>query len=324
MFVNFRSINYIKLFGRTELPNDLSRLHEELMSSGREFFALPVMEKEKVGYQQSPEFRGYMRQGAENTAGAVDEREQLEFGREEARPSIARAEGGMLHSRLRGPNQWPAEPPSLKPLMLQWLQEMEALSRRLTQALSLSLGLEATALDHYFREPHVQAKLVHYPPPQDRGDGSLGVGAHCDSGFLTLLWQDASGGLEFLDAHGRWIPATPQAASLVCNLGEVVQLLSAGVYPATVHRVLRPKQAVGRLSLPYFWNPSLDAEIEALDLQQPVANLRGRPPASENKMMLSYGMNAFKSLARSHPKVFARHHPDLTCLADGSVVYKET
>eukprot|EP00913_Durusdinium_trenchii_P029598 g27742.t1 len=68
-----------------------------------------------------------------------------------------------------------------------------------------------------------EAKLVHYPP----AEGGMGD----------------SEGLEFLDANGQWIPATPVPNSLVCNLGEVVQLLTAGVYPATVHRVLQPKTA---------------------------------------------------------------------------------
>lgn len=46
----------------------------------------------------------------------------------------------------------------------------------------------------------------------------------------------------------------------------------------------------------------------------------GRPSAASNRLLPSYGMNAFKSLARSHPLVFARHHPDLRVLADGQVV----
>ena len=38
-----------------------------------------------------------------------------------------------------------------------------------------------------------------------------------------------------------------------------------------------------------------------------------------NKLSAEYGVNAFKSLARSHPTVLAAHHPDL-CLVDGVVV----
>ncbi|CAJ1423067.1 unnamed protein product [Effrenium voratum] len=300
----------------TELPKNLCQLHEELLQGSRQFFALPLAEKEKVDYHQSREFRGYMRQGTENTAGQVDWREQVEFGREEPR----RQASDHLYSRLRGPNQWPSQPSSLRPLVLSWLEEMEELSRKLTRALSVSLGLSETSLDGYFQQPHVQAKIVHYPPSNG---GGLGVGAHADSGFLTLLWQDEAGGLEFLDAQGCWIPALPIPASMVCNLGEVVQLLTGGVYPATVHRVLRPG-AAGRVSLPYFWNPSLDVEVRPLELGALPAQLLGRPKESENKMLPSYGMNAFKSLARSHPEVFARHHPDLACLPDGEVVYKSS
>ncbi len=40
-------------------------------------------------------------------------------------------------------------------------------------------------------------------------------------------------------------------------------------------------------------------------------------------MVPQYGANALKSLARSHPAVFDRHHPDLRVLEDGRVVSRE-
>ena len=39
-----------------------------------------------------------------------------------------------------------------------------------------------------------------------------------------------------------------------------------------------------------------------------------------NAMLAAYGANALKSLARSHPAVFAEHHADLRQLDDGQVV----
>jgi len=39
-----------------------------------------------------------------------------------------------------------------------------------------------------------------------------------------------------------------------------------------------------------------------------------------NLMIPSVGDNTFKSLARSHPKVFARHHKDLKILDDGRII----
>ena len=39
----------------------------------------------------------------------------------------------------------------------------------------------------------------------------------------------------------------------------------------------------------------------------------------KNPLLEAYGANALKSLARSHPEVMARHHPDLVVGEDGAV-----
>ena len=50
--------------------------------------------------------------------------------------------------------------------------------------------------------PHWQAKLAWYPAAG--AAPAQGVGAHHDSGWLTLLWADAPG-LEARLADGRWV-----------------------------------------------------------------------------------------------------------------------
>ena len=51
---------------------------------------------------------------------------------------------------------------------------------------------------------------------------------------------------------------------------------------------------------------------------------RDRPPAeTRHSLLRAYGANAFKSLARSHPLVFERHHPDLCVLEDGTVAARD-
>jgi hypothetical protein len=42
-----------------------------------------------------------------------------------------------------------------------------------------------------------------------------------------------------------------------------------------------------------------------------------------NRIINVYGENAFKSLARSHPKVFNKHHPDLIVKSDGTIEKRE-
>ena len=127
-------------------------------------------------------------------------------------------------------------------------------------------------------------------------------------------------------SQGQWADVPPAGLGvLVCNLGEVAELITNGYLLATPHRVLSSSSP--RLSVPYFCNPCLEATVEPLALPPSLpwdreesydAERHWRRP--RNAMLADYGANAFKSLARSHPAVFARHHPDLRVLEDGRVV----
>ena len=185
---------------------------------------------------------------------------------------------------------------------------MSAAAARVTRALSLGLGLEAMALDERVlgTTPHWQAKLASYPP-----NVGPGVGAHSDSGWLTLLWADEPG-LEAQLRTGEWVAVPPRDGAVAVNLGEMLQLASGGYYRATPHRVGASSRR--RVSLPFFWNPSLSAVVDVVCDPSLLPWTRDRPPAeTRHSLLRAYGANAFKSLARSHPLVFERHHPDLMC-----------
>lgn len=290
---------------------------EAMAAASRTFFASDAATKAKIGYERSPAFRGYMRLGAENTAGVVDRREQIELGREDG---VTEGEAVALCKRLVGPNQLTED---LAPAAAAWLEAMNGAARALTRALAVALGLDAGALDAAVLgpKPHWQAKTARYPA----GPGQ-GVGAHTDSGWLTLLWQDEAG----LEARvgEAWVPIAPKAGCLVVNLGEMLQLASAGYFLATPHRVRSPPK--DRLSLPFFYNPSLDAVVDRVVDPANIGPWSRPPPddvaatdshgAGRNKLVANYGINAFKSLARSHPKVFEKHHADLVVLPDGTVI----
>jgi len=68
-------------------------------------------------------------------------------------------------------------------------------------------------------------KVVRYPPVregEDEDEGALGVGAHKDGGALTLLAQDATGGLQVQLWDGEWVGVEPRGYELVVNVGQVV------------------------------------------------------------------------------------------------------
>ena len=331
----------------------------DVLEASRAFFALPHDVKQGIANVNSPAFRGYVRLGAENTAGRPDWREQIEIGVEADAPGgetgagadaagvdadaddVERGFGGTndrpVYDVLVGPNQWPEESacPGFRRRVTAFLDDAAVLSRRLMELLALSLDLPRDFFDDDFRSrPNVQAKIASCPsaPEGSPQASSFGVGAHTDSGYLSLLLQDDVGGLQVQNGDGEWIDARPIDGTLVVNLGEMLQLRTRGYYLATPHRVVSKAPGRGsppRLSVPYFWNPRLDAVIEPMEsLPDTLTWLRPEPEdvaetashgSGGNRLIGEYGLNALKSLARSHPGVMARHHPDLEVTRDGSV-----
>jgi isopenicillin N synthase-like dioxygenase len=88
------------------------------------------------------------------------------------------------------------------------------------------------------------------------------VGEHTDYGLLTLLAQDAAGGLQVKTARG-WIDALPIAGTLVCNIGDMLDRLTGGLYRSTPHRA-KNVSGQGRLSFPFFFDPAFDAVVRPL------------------------------------------------------------
>lgn len=290
------------------------------------FFALPPEAKQKLSNVHSPAFRGYIGLGAENTRGIPDLREQVELGVE-----APAAERGAMPPflRLQGPNLWPPEEeaPGVRADLTRFMDEMTVFSEVLVAELAEGLGLGRGALEDAFvrGEPNVQMKIARYPP---RKEGGFGVGAHTDSGFLSILLQDDRvGGLQVQNGAGEWIDVPPVPGTVVVNVGEMLQLATGGYLVATPHRVLpnEDESLPARISVPYFYNPALTAVVEPLERPEGTAWEWARPPPppedARNRLISEYGTNALKSLARSHPAVFERHHAhDLELLTDGTVV----
>jgi isopenicillin N synthase-like dioxygenase len=74
-----------------------------------------------------------------------------------------------------------------------------------------------------------------------------------------LLAQDEIGGLQ-VKTPGEWIEAPPISGALVCNIGDMLDRLTSGVYRSTPHRV-HNSSGRSRLSFPFFFDPGFDARI---------------------------------------------------------------
>lgn len=282
---------------------------DRLFATARAFFALPQADKLAVQMVNSPHFYGYNVAGAEFTRNARDWREQFDIGPEQTAVPIG--PDTPPWARLIGPNQWPAALPALREVGLDWHRRLNALAVELLEAFALALDQPRDALAPiHAKGSHARVKLIRYPPA-DQGGSDQGVGAHKDSGFLTLLAQDHVGGLE-VDLGGRWVSAVPIPGTFVVNIGEILELCTAGFLRATVHRVVSPPPGIERLSVAHFFGADLDAQAPVLSLPPHLAaEAEGVAGDPQNPLFREIGKNYLKGRLRSHPDVAQAHHADL-------------
>ena len=325
-----------------DIPNHIC---QKALSETNEFFSRPLKEKMIISYEKSPAFRGYMPLGVENTEGKIDGRDQIEYAAEYANVDQTTAQ---FYHRLKSTNPWPDSIQStLKPAVMEYITSVLNVADRLRDAMCLGLGVDPKSItpsifandNDNIEEPNFWSmKLVSYPPvPSDMNNNATpppveslqGVGAHCDSNFLTLICQDPnSTGLQVQNVNGEWIDVpTTDSNILICNIGELAEIWSRGYFLATPHRVQRHTSSThSRTSLPIFYNPKIDAVIEPitnidkLPWERKEQNQWRRWRRRNNTLITSVGENSFKSLARSHPKVFETHHRDLRLLEDGRII----
>ena len=246
-------------------------LEEKLERLSRKFFAQSLEEKMKISMNLGGgAWRGYFPCGVELTSGKPDMKEGIYFGAElpPDHPKVLSA------TPLHGQNLFPDDLPNFKETVLEWIAEMTRLGLLLMQGIALSLDLQENHFLKFFTpEPLPLFRIFNYPA-QEEGEvaarGSWGVGEHTDYGVLTILKQDTLGGLEVKTRSMNWIEAPPVPGSFVCNIGDMLDKMTGGLYRSNPHRVRSPTNNVDRLSFPFFFDPNFDAQVEA------VPNLRNR------------------------------------------------
>lgn len=227
---------------------------EGMYRAAEEFFNLPIEAKERLHVANTgPTLRGYIPINAENVdpKHTRDLKEVFEFGEHEEKVSP-----------FFGPNPMPSELPDFKETAESYHSTMLNLARKLTNALALSLDLPADYFDSMLRKPITYQRLLHYPPQEGRASQEeMGIGAHTDYGFLTILSQDNVGGLQVQNRAGEWISAPPIEDTFVINSGDLIRFFTNDRYPSTMHRVVN-NTGRERYSIPFFLDLDFDAVVE--------------------------------------------------------------
>lgn len=276
-------------------------LQQRLESLSRQFFSQDLETKLEISMSRGGRaWRGYFPVGGELTSGKPDQKEGIYFGAELPDDHPLVKAGVPLHGR----NLFPAGIPSFPETVLEYLEAMTKLGHRLMAGIALSLGLEENYFaDRYTSDPLILFRIFNYPALLDRAgaESIWSVGEHTDYGILTMLKQDDSGGLQIKAKQG-WIDATPLAGSLVCNIGDMLDRMTGGLYRSTPHRVLNTSNR-SRLSFPFFFDPNFEVEVKPIDLGQVVIDDKQErwDRASVHEFAGTYGDYLLKKVQRVFP-----------------------
>jgi len=163
--------------------------------------------------------------------------------------------------------------------VLDYIGALTDLGQAVLRGVALSLGLGADYFAAgYTASPTVLFRVFRYPAPPP-GDSGWGAGEHTDYGLLTLLAQDANGGLQVRTPAG-WIDAPPLEGTFVANIGDMLDRLTGGWYRSTPHRV-RNVSGRDRFSFPFFFDPGFSAEIPPLPERPAAAAAEGGRASGE-------------------------------------------
>jgi isopenicillin N synthase-like dioxygenase len=275
-------------------------LQQRLEEISRQFFAQEVDKKLEIRMELgSSAWRGYFPVGGELTSGIPDIKEGIYFGAElETDHPMVKA-GMPLH----GANLFPSNIPEMREVVLEYMAAMTALGHKLMTGIALSLGLEESYFDdRYTREPLTLFRIFNYPA--GNSSDRWGVGEHTDYGVLTILRQDESRGLQ-VKSRSRWIDAPPITDSFICNIGDMLDRMTGGLYRSTPHRV-QNLSGRDRLSFPFFFDPNFNAKVEAINIEgaQTVDDKESRwDRSSVHEFEGTYGDYLLSKVAKVFPEL---------------------
>ena len=91
-----------------------------------------------------------------------------------------------------------------------------------------------------------------------------------------------------MKSRSRWVPAPPVEGSFVCNIGDMLDRMTGGLYRSTPHRVRNPAPRA-RLSFPFFFDPNFFARVQPIDLSG-----RELPPDDRDERWDKASVHAFE------------------------------
>ncbi|KAL4386935.1 hypothetical protein GQ457_09G003400 [Hibiscus cannabinus] len=150
-------------------------------------------------------------------------------------------------------------PLKLREIMEVYCIEVKNLAMRTLDYMAKALKMDGEEMREMFYDG-VQSIRMNYYPPCPQPDMTIGFSPHSDADALTILFQlDETEGLQ-VRKDGNWVPIKPLPNAFVVNIGDIMEILSNGIYRSIEHRAV-VNSTQERLSIATFYSSKLDTEL---------------------------------------------------------------
>ncbi|XP_027338175.1 codeine O-demethylase-like [Abrus precatorius] len=200
---------------------------------------------------------------------------------------------------IRKPHLFPKLPSSLRTILESYILEMQNLAKILVGMLGNMLKINERELEGF--EDGIQNLRMNYYPPCLQPELVVGLTAHSDASGITILNQvNGVNGLQ-IKKDGIWIPVNVSSDAFIVNIGDILEIMSNGLYKSVEHRVTVNSEKE-RISIAMFFNPKFQSEIE------PSVNLTNQenPPLYKRIKMEKY-LKDFMNRRKLDGKSYLEH-----------------
>ena len=232
-------------------------LVDNCYKSSKAFFDLDYQVKNAYSSVGSKGARGYTPKGIETAVGEkiADQKEFWHHG-----PLIDETYDKNIPANINI-----SQVPEFNKHFDELYEELHSIGSRVLSVIALSLGLDHNYFNSWVEKGNSLLRSIHYPPVETKSNPHR-ARAHEDINLITLLIGAEEGGLEVLSKDGSWIKVEPSSNAIVCNIGDMMQLVTDKRLKSTTHRVIQDEivESKPRYSIPFFLHPSPSINLKSI------------------------------------------------------------
>ena len=232
-------------------------LVDNCYKSSKAFFDLDYQVKNAYSSVGSKGARGYTPKGIETAVGEkiADQKEFWHHG-----PLIDETYDKNIPANINI-----SQVPEFNKHFDELYEELHSIGSRVLSVIALSLGLDHNYFNSWVEKGNSLLRSIHYPPVETKSNPHR-ARAHEDINLITLLIGAEEGGLEVLSKDGSWIKVEPSSDAIVCNIGDMMQLVTDKRLKSTTHRVIQDEIAESkpRYSIPFFLHPAPSINLKSI------------------------------------------------------------